>query len=56
MALLPDSYSLSSAGVGLRYSFATYLSLRADYGWQLKDSPVGSQGDSRGHVGVVVSY
>jgi hemolysin activation/secretion protein len=52
----PDDYSLSSAGVGLRYSFAANLSLRADYGWQLKKTTLGDYGDSRGHVGVVVSY
>jgi hemolysin activation/secretion protein len=52
----PDDYFLSSAGVGLRYSFSTYLSLRADYGWQLKKTSLGDYGDSRGHVGVIVSY
>lgn len=51
-----NSYSLSSAGVGLRYAFSTYMSVRLDYGWQMKDSAVGSFGDSRGHVGVVLSY
>lgn len=54
--LSPDGYSLGSAGVGLRYNFSTYLSLRADYGWQIKDSSLGDTGDSRGHVGVIVSY
>lgn len=52
----PDDYSLNSAGVGLRYSFSTNLSLRADYGWQLKKTTLGDYGDNRGHVGVVVSY
>lgn len=52
----PNDYSLNSAGVGLRYSFSTYLSLRADYGWQLKKTSLGDYGDSRGHVGVIVSY
>lgn len=54
--LSPDGYSLGSAGVGLRYNFSTYISLRADYGWQIKDSSLGDTGDSRGHVGVIVSY
>lgn len=55
--LMPGSYSLSSVGVGLRYSIATNLSLRFDYGWQLlDDSDVGGEGNSRGHVGVVLSY
>jgi hemolysin activation/secretion protein len=54
---LPASYTLSSAGVGLRYSIATNLSVRFDYGWQLQDdASVGGEGDSRGHVGVVLSY
>jgi hemolysin activation/secretion protein len=54
---LPDSYSLSSIGVGLRYSIATNLSLRFDYGWQMiNDSDVVGEGSSRGHVGVVLSY
>ena len=52
----PNDYALNSAGVGLRYSFSTYLSLRADYGWQLKKTTLGDYGDNRGHVGVVVSY
>jgi hemolysin activation/secretion protein len=52
----PESYSLSSAGVGLRYSMTEHFSLRFDYGWQVKDSAVGERGDSRGHVGLVLSY
>lgn len=56
-ANLAGSYSLSSAGIGLRYSVATNLSVRFDYGWQLKDDDsVGGEGNSRGHVGVVLSY
>lgn len=53
---LPTSYFLSSAGVGLRYSVADYLSLRFDYGWQLRVTEFGEQGDSRGHISVVISY
>ena len=51
-----NSFTLSSAGVGLRYSVSTYLSLRLDYGWHLKDTSFGDQGDSRGHIGLVLSY
>lgn len=54
---LPASYTLSSVGVGVRYSIATNLSVRFDYGWQLKDDAnVAGEGNSRGHVGVVLSY
>jgi hemolysin activation/secretion protein len=53
---MPDSDSLSSAGVGLRYTMSEHFSLRFDYGWQLKDSNVGESGDSRGHIGIVLSY
>jgi hemolysin activation/secretion protein len=52
----PKSYSLSSTGVGLRYTLSEYMSVRFDYGWQIKDSAVGKRWDSRGHVGVVLSY
>ncbi len=52
----PKSYSLSAAGIGLRYSMSQHLSVRFDYGWQIKDSAVGKSGDSRGHIGVVLSY
>ncbi len=55
-ASLPGDYSLSSAGVGVRYSMTEHFSLRFDYGWQLKDSEVGDRGDSRGHIGLVFSY
>lgn len=54
---LPESYTLSSAGVGFRYSIATNVSVRFDYGWQLlRDSDVPGEDTSRGHVGVVISY
>lgn len=54
---LADSYNLGSAGIGFRYSIAQYLSVRFDYGWQLRDDAnVGGQGNSRGHVGVILSY
>ncbi len=56
-AALPESFSLSSIGVGLRYSIASNLSLRFDYGWQLlSDADVTGESSSRGHVGVVLSY
>lgn len=60
--LLPGedpSVILLGAGPGLRYSIAPYLSVRADYGFQLKDvvnSGFPSRHNSRWHLGVVMSY
>ena len=47
---------LMSTGIGLRYSIAPYLTLRADYGWQLKALPTTTNESSRLHVGLVLSY
>jgi hemolysin activation/secretion protein len=50
---------LSSLGLGLRYNYSRYLSLRFDYGWQLRDSgPTNPHtGDSsRGHISVQLSF
>ncbi len=47
---------LMSTGVGLRYSVATYLTLRADYGWQLKQLVANDDKDSRLHVGFTLAY
>ncbi|MEJ1971408.1 MAG: ShlB/FhaC/HecB family hemolysin secretion/activation protein [Lacunisphaera sp.] len=53
----PSHLDLASAGVGLRYNLGGHFSLRADYGWQLKDSGVSDgRRDSRGHISVVLSY
>ena len=46
---------LSSVGAGIRYSLSDYVTVRADYGFQLTD--VGDQDHTgRWHVGVSVSY
>ncbi len=50
-----DSITLSSVGVGLRYALNPYVSVRADYGWQLAEVE-GDEEDARFHVGVTVSY
>ncbi|MCS3904533.1 hemolysin activation/secretion protein [Methylohalomonas lacus] len=54
------SYTISSVGPGLRYSIPPYLSVRLDYGWQLKDldinNGVNRSRDSRVHLGVILSY
>ncbi len=47
---------LMSTGVGLRYSIAPYLTLRADYGWQLKKLSATDDLDNRLHIGLVLSY
>ena len=52
---------LVSAGVGLRYQFRTHLSVRFDYGWQLRDSgnPLNnphSPENSRGHIAAILSF
>ncbi|MEM6998223.1 MAG: ShlB/FhaC/HecB family hemolysin secretion/activation protein [Pseudomonadota bacterium] len=47
---------LMSTGVGLRYSIAPYLTLRADYGWQLKALSATASKSSRLHAGLVISY
>ncbi len=53
----PSRLELASAGVGMRYSAGGFFSLRADYGWQLKDSGVSDlRRDQRGHVSAVVSF
>lgn len=50
-----DSVTLSSLGLGLRYAVNPYVSVRADYGWQLTDLE-GEDDSGRFHVGVTVSY
>ncbi len=56
---LPDEareFAISGAGVGLRYSVADRVSLRADYGWVLEDGDQPDAGKGRAHLGVTVSY
>ncbi|MDQ3623103.1 MAG: hypothetical protein M3463_11520 [Verrucomicrobiota bacterium] len=48
--------NFSSAGVGLRYTFNPYMSVRFDYGWPLVDTAFRDSFHGRGHLGVVVSY
>ncbi|MCC6414836.1 MAG: hypothetical protein IT582_02880, partial [Opitutaceae bacterium] len=44
-------------GLGLRYNLGDHLSLRAAYGWQLKDSGVSDgRRHSRGHISVVIAF
>ncbi|NJK93508.1 MAG: ShlB/FhaC/HecB family hemolysin secretion/activation protein [Blastochloris sp.] len=53
--LAVGSETLASAGPGLRYSVNSWLTVRADYGFQLNDAG-NDRHDSRWHVGVIVSY
>lgn len=48
---------MSSVGVGLRYTFAAGFSLRADYGWQLRDSGVSDgRRRNRGYLSATLAY
>jgi hemolysin activation/secretion protein len=53
---------IASAGVGFRYVIAPYLSVVADFGWQLKDSGARANGDSlnldgyKGHISISLNY
>jgi hemolysin activation/secretion protein len=46
---------LSGVGPGVRYAINPYLSVRFDYGFQLKQATAGRH-NSRGHLGVIVAY
>ncbi len=48
---------LASTGVGFRYNLGGNFVLRADYGWQLKDSGVSDgRRNQRGHLSAVLAY
>jgi hemolysin activation/secretion protein len=47
---------LASVGPGLRYLINPYLTIRFDYGWQLYDTGLNQRENSRGHLGILVSY
>ena len=53
------SAALLSAGPGLRYHLATYITIRFDYGFQIfrvKDRVFQETEGSRGHLSVIASY
>ncbi len=53
----PGRLDLASAGLGFRYQLGTSLNVRADYGWQLKESGASDgRRASRGHLSMVLSY
>lgn len=50
------SFTLSSAGAGLRLAVGPHLAVRFDYGWQLRESGVGERRGHRGHVNASVTW
>jgi hemolysin activation/secretion protein len=48
--------TLLGAGPGVRYSLASCLTVRADYGWRLRNVPTDRINSMRWHVGMVLSY
>jgi hemolysin activation/secretion protein len=51
-----DSIELASAGVGLNYQVRRHFTLRAAYGWQLKELANIAGKNSHGHIAVSVAY
>lgn len=47
---------LFGAGPGLRYTIAPYLTVRADYGWQLRDAEARRRVASRWHLAASASF
>jgi hemolysin activation/secretion protein len=52
----PRTHSLSSLGAGVRISLDRYLSITADYGWQLVGSRELRTGHQRLHLRATLSY
>lgn len=52
----PAHKQLSSIGSGIRYTINPYISFYCDYGWQLMDSGLNEPYNSRGHMGLLISY
>lgn len=52
-----DSFSLSSVGAGVRFSFSRHLSASFDYGWQLIETGLNARNrSSRGHLSVSAAW
>lgn len=57
--LLPGEKSstvLFSSGPGLRYTIAPYLSVRTDYGWQLRNAETNRRVAARWHIAATASF
>lgn len=53
----PKRLELASTGVGFRYNLGGNLMLRADYGWQLKESGVSDgRRNRRAHVSATIAF
>jgi hemolysin activation/secretion protein len=52
----PSSNTLTSVGVGLRYTIDSNVSVRADWGFQLKKTGLDNEHGGRGDIGIVISY
>lgn len=53
----PSRLELASTGVGFRYNIGGNLMVRADYGWQLKDSGVSDgRRHQRAHVSATIAF
>ena len=48
--------NLLGIGPGVRYNISPYLAVRFDYGFQMIDTGFDTRHNSRGHIGVVISY
>lgn len=47
---------LSSAGIGLRYTFSNHVSLEADYGWQISGRDLDPGQDGKAHLNLLLSF
>ncbi|MEM6883786.1 MAG: ShlB/FhaC/HecB family hemolysin secretion/activation protein [Verrucomicrobiota bacterium] len=56
IAMENDGTELSALGVGVRASYGEYLSLRADYGFQMVDTRLNNRFNSRLHLGLILAY
>ncbi|MDO8290314.1 MAG: ShlB/FhaC/HecB family hemolysin secretion/activation protein [Parvibaculum sp.] len=51
-----ERVSIASVGVGLDYSVSRYVSLRTDYGWQLRALPGQTDKGGQANVAIIISY
>ncbi|MDZ5649760.1 ShlB/FhaC/HecB family hemolysin secretion/activation protein [Nitrospirillum sp. BR 11828] len=51
-----DNVNLASTGVGLGYTYGTYLTVKFAYGWQLRKLPGAAEKGELSHVSVTLSY
>ncbi|MBB6252841.1 ShlB/FhaC/HecB family hemolysin secretion/activation protein [Nitrospirillum iridis] len=51
-----ENVNLASTGVGLGYTYGTYLTVKVAYGWQLRKLPGAAEKGELSHVSVTLSY